>query len=1556
MKKAFKWLVALVFTPIVLFVLLTVLLYLPPVQNWAVRHVAAYASEKTGMDIAVDHVRLAFPLDLQVDGFKMIQPRTDTVMGPIIPPVKDTVADIGRLIVDVQFLPLLKRQVEINALELTDAKVNTTTFFHEARIKGHIGRLYLQSHGISLDSSFVKVNTADLQNARLDVALSDTVPPDTTPSKNFWKVQIDDLNIAKTAFTLHMPRDTMSVHASMTKAKAHDTKLDLHKGEYQVTSLDWNGGTLSYDNQADEKKKKGFDANHIAMSDVNLGIDSLYYCSPKLSLDIRKGSFKERCGLDVRELSGPVLMTDRQIALRDLKVKTPNSFVAADFRMDMNSFDDVSPGKLYARLNADVGKQDMLAFLGDMPGDFARRWPNRPLSVKGKLEGNMQHVDFKGLSVKLPTAFNLNADGWVANPTDADRLRADVRLKGRTENLDFLTAMLPKDVASTVKLPRGISIDGHVKANGPLYSADLRATEGGGSVTADGYFNTRTMDYDLTAKAKNLRLDHFLPNQGLSAFTGDIALKGHGTDFLSPKSNLIVKTSITRFQYDRWNLDRIHGDIALKNGVIHADVNSQNPLLKGRMKFDGLLSRKNVDVHLNGDITHADLYRLRIFNQPLTVAGQMNLDFSSDLNEYYKVKGFLGNPMITDKKETYVPGDMYVDAMTRRDSTYARIDCSDLHLDMEASGGYKHLMARADALTTTVRQNLKDKWIDQPALRGKLPNGRIFLTAGPKNIVSRMLQREGYAFHSLTADLNSSPVDGVNGVVALDSLVYDSIRIDNADLRLDSDDNGLKYDLYVVNGKDNPTISFRAQLSGALQEKGSSVQAKIYDADDKLGLDVGLIGTLEEGGVRFNVSSPVSTIGYKEFAVNDGNYIFVSDDRRISADMKLRADDGAGLQVYTDDDDSDALQNITVTMHQFELAELFSILPFTPSVSGILDGDYHLVQTPDNLSVSTDINIAKLVYEHSPMGDVGTQFVYIPQDDGSHYVDGIISHNGNDVGTLVGTYRNENGGYLDANFTMDQFPLSFVNGFIPNQLFGLRGNGEGTLAVQGPLSKLNFNGEVYLDESRLFSVPYGVEMRFANDPVRIVNSHLLFENFEVFANNDSPLNISGELDFSDIERMMLNIRMRAENFQLIDAKENPRSEAYGKAFVNFFGMMQGPVNALKMRGKLDILGSTDMTYVLRESALATDNQLDELVRFTDFNDSIAEVVARPPLNGFDMQLNIDIDEAARIVCALNAAHSNYIDLIGGGSLRMTYNTVNDLRLNGRYTLNSGEMKFSLPAIPLRTFNIQDGSYVEFTGDAMNPTLNITATERLKANVADGTSSGRMVDFECGVRLTKSLSNPGVEFIIDAPEDMTMQNELNTRSAEERGKLAVSMLASGMYLDGSNGGNLSVNSALASFLQTEINSITGNALRSLGLDVTAGMENSTDASGNIHTDYSFKFSKRLWNNRLRIIMGGKVTTGSDASEENGAFFDNFSMEYRLNQSETQYLKLFYQRDAYDWLEGYVGEFGAGFMWRRKLSHFQDIFRYQKDEPMRPPTPIRRDSTEVPVPITMIDEKK
>ena len=640
------------------------------------------------------------------------------------------------------------------------------------------------------------------------------------------------------------------------------------------------------------------------------------------------------------------------------------------------------------------------------------------------------------------------------------------------------------------------------------------------------------------------------------------------------------------------------------------------------------------------------------------------------------------------------------------------------------------------------------------------------------------------------------------------------------------------------------------------------------------------------------------------------------------------------------------LQDLTVSLHQINLGEVTSVLPYLPKITGKLNGDYHIMQDQnERISVASDMAVHNMTYEGSHIGNLSTELVYLQiegddeqQSAGAHAIEARLMLDEEEIGMLSGTYRNrkKGDGSIDATFEMTRMPLSIANGMVPDQIIGLEGYGEGTLTIHGTTKNPDINGEIYVDSAYLVSVPYGIRMRFDNDPVRIVGSHLLLENFGLYAYNDEPLNLMGDIDFSNTDRITIDMRMRARNLMLINSKQEAKSIAYGKAFVNFFARLQGPLEQMNMRGRLDVLGTTDMTYMLLDSPLSADNRLNELVKFTDFTDSTQTVITRPTPSGLNVDLTISLSQGAHIVCDLNAEQTNYVDLMGGGDLRMRYNS-EGINLTGRYTLSNGEMKYSLPIIPLKTFSIKEGSYVEFTGDPMNPKLNITATERIKASVTDEGGTGRSVAFNCGVVITKTLNDMGLEFIIEAPEDNDVSSQLATMSAEERGKVAVTMLTTGMYLADGNTGGFSMNSALSSFLQSEINNIAGSALKSL--DLSVGIDNTTDASGAMHTDYSFKFAKRFLNNRLRVEIGGKVSSGSNAYEggQSNSFFDNVTMEYRLNQNATQNVKIFFQQNVYDWLEGYSSMYGAGFVWRRRLDNFWDIFRFwrKEQEPTRRP---------------------
>lgn len=1693
-KKILKALIAIVLAPIVLFILLTVLLYIPPVQNWVAHGVADYATSQTGDSITVGHVSLSFPLDLEVSDFRMLHPN-DSLKN-----VTDTVADVRTLVASVQFLPLLKGKVNVDELTFKHLKANTANFIGDLRIKGNLEKLHVHSHGIMLNNDSAKIDFAEIENGWLDVALGDTVPKDTTKEKTLWKINIDKVTLSKTDFRLHLPGDSMTVHANFHSAIANNAQLLLHDNMYKVEALDWHGGDLDYDLPYKLHALKGFDSNHISASDINLGVDSFVYSKPDISVKIRAANFKEHSGLVVRDMSGGFLMDDKQLRLSDFRLKMPMTDIGGKFWMDMNAFDDVNPGHFFADLDGKIGVSDLNPFLVSVPKAYLSKLPHESLNVKGRLYGNLNYLSFRNLTLGYPSAFTINGNGYAANLTKTDKLKASARLSLTTRNMAFVKKFMPASSRKTINIPSGLNVKGFFKIDKKLVETDFAANYSGGSLKAKGFFNGADNRYNVTANARNFKIGDIVRGVKLGPLSGFISARGKGTDFPSAATSLALNTRIDKFRFGKYTLDGIKGNVRMSGGRIDARVNSHNPMVGGNIHVNGRLAKNSLDVHLSGNvsranllalgvmdkpwmvsarpnlriksnfdnyyyacgtvdnlyvgergrrgmtklvsgnhlfvdgsmrgnaieatvngdiddanlrglgvidknyfvstnakanikgnikkpylinltadantfdlverrdtatiplvsgnflahvnmkgnnvngsfdglISEADLYQLGVVDEPFKTMGSATLAFSSDMKEKYYVNGHIDDMAIIDKSGNYTTSNLGINILSTADTTHADITGGDFTLKADARGSYKTLLKAFTSLSNDLQAQIKNKEINQSALKAKLPVARLVLNTGSTNILSSILSKNGIKFKFADIDLTSSPVNGLNGTAILDSLVYNDVVADSINLALKSENGHLNYDLAILNNASN-SYPYKGYLSGTVYEKGIQAMTKVIDDHDKTALDVALQAAMEGEGINLSITSPRSILGYKEFAVNDSNYVYIGKDRRVSANMKLLADDGAGAQLYTDDEDTTSLQNITLGMHNFELGKLLTVLPFAPKISGVLDGDYHVIQTADELTVSSDMTVKNMIYDDCPMGNVGMNLVYMPQGDGTHYVDAIISQDGRDVGQLSGTYDSKDKGNLDASLSLDKFPLDYINGFVPDRIIGLNGTGEGELSVKGPLDNLDINGEVYLDSSYLFSEPYGIQMRFADDPVTIKNSRLLFENFEMFANNDQPLDIAGYLDFHDPSNMYIDTRMRAENFKLIDSKETARSTIYGDAYVNFFGGLRGYMDNLRMGGRIEVLGNTDMTYVMRDTPLSTDDTPDDLIKFTNFNDSTPDVIVRPTIKGLQMDLSVSIDEQAHVVAALNAEHTNYIDLIGGGDLIMHYDPTNDMTLRGRYTLNSGQMKYSLDMIPLRTFNIQEGSYIEFTGEPMNPTLNITATESVKANYSSTGGNDRLVNFTAGVKLTNTLSSPTVEFIVDAPDDTEAQNDLNTKSKEEKGKIAVTLLASGMYISNGKMGNYAMSGALASFMQNQINSVTGRALSSMGLDLSANMESSADATGALHTDYTFNFSKRLWNNRLRIMMGGRVSTGSSAGEDNGAYFDNFSMEYRLNQRETQYLKLYYERQAYDWLEGDISEFGAGFMWRRKLQHFKDIFNFKSEKSNQPAAPAPR----------------
>ena len=1487
-------------TPVLLFVILMILLYIPPVQNLLRREVTAYASKATGMQIQVERIDLRFPLNLLVRGVEVIQQ-------------PDTLLSLESLNVRVQAWPLVKGKVEVDEVTLSQVAFNSANLIEGMKIKGVLGRFFLQSHGVDLSNELAVINQTELSDTHVQMLMNDTTttPKDTTASAPVnWKVDLHKLKLKNVSFSMQLPADSMRMAAHIGEAFINDAQADLKNQFYELKQFLLSGSSANYDTGA-AKPGEGFDASHIAVRDIRIGLDSLLYKGRDMNAVIREFSMNERSGLSITSLTGRAFSNDSIIRIPGIKLQTPHSEIDLSAQTYWELVNIPTTGRLSAGLNAYIGKEDVMLFAGGLPDSFKEAYPFRPLVVRAGTDGNLKQMQISRFTVDLPGAFSMKGGGILENLADSLTRSGTIGLDMITQNLNFLTALTGEAPNGTIVIPDSMNLKARVELKGPEYKANLHLKQGQGSMGVNAELNTSTEAYAADLKIDNLQLHNFLPKDSIYELSLSADAKGRGLDVMSYRALAKLNLSLDQLHYARYQLSNVHLTGALKGALVTANLTSDNALLKMTTDAEYNLAHRYPDGKVTVDVTQLDLHELGLMPQPMKRPLAFNLS-----------------------------------AEARQNRVFTHLTSGDMKLNLSARSGVNPLISQSTHFMDVLMKQIDEKALNHAELREALPTAILSFSAGKENPLAYFLATKNISYHDVSMKFGTAPDWGINGKAAVHALKMDTLQLDTIFFTVKQDTTLMKLRAGVINGPKNPQFSFATTLTGEIRDRDAELLVDYKNGKGETGVLLGVNARpLFEGhgkgnGIAFTLIPENPIVAFQRFHFNENhNWIYLHKNMRVYANVDMWDEEGMGFRVHSVPGDTVSLQNIDVEIRRIRLQEITSVLPYFPEITGLFSLEALYIQTEKDLQLSAEASVDELTYERQRIGDVALGATWLPGEQGKQYLNAYLNHDQAEVlvadGKLVPTRTGKDS--LEVNTTLEHFPLRVANVFIPDQMVTLSGDMDGNLNITGSTEQPLINGELVLDSVAVLSRQYGARFMFDNRPVQIKNNRLEFDKFAIYTTSKNPFTIDGYVDFRDMSRPMANLNMLAQNYTLLDAKRTRESLVYGKVFADFRATVKGPLDGLNMRGNVSLLGNTDVSYVLTDSPLTVQDRLGSLVTFTSFSDTTTVVRQEVPtvsLGGLDMVMMVHIDPSVRVKVDLDASNDNRIELEGGGDLSMKYTPQGDLTLTGRYTLSGGLMKYALPVIAAKEFAIDNGRYVEWTGNPMDPMLNFKATDRIRASVSEGENGGsRMVNFDVSVVVKNRLDNLSFAFDVAAPEDATVQNELTAMGAEERGKQALYIMVMKTYLGtgpigggGGGLGKLNMGSALTSVLSSQINSLMGN-LKNASLSV--GVEDHDDSeTGSKRTDYSFRYSQRLFNNRFQIVIGGKVSQGENATNDAESFIDNISLEYRLDRTGTRYIRLFYDKNYESVLEGEITETGVGIVLRKKLDKLSELFIFKK----------------------------
>lgn len=830
--------------------------------------------------------------------------------------------------------------------------------------------------------------------------------------------------------------------AHVGEATVNDVSADLKQQFYGLRSFLLTGASVNYDT-GNALPAEGFDPSHIALRDIRIGIDSVLYQGRNMNAVIREFSMNERSGLSVTSLTGRVFADSTLIRVPYFRLLTPHSEMNLTAQTYWELVNIPTTGRLTARFNALIGKQDVLLFAGGLPDAFKDAYPFRPLVVQAGTEGNLKSMQISRFKIDLPGAFSLDGGGELYNLMDSVTRSAAIDLKMRTGNLNFLTALADMKPGAPLVIPDSMLLDARLGMEGPEYDARLQLKEKEGRLNLTANLNTNTEVYSADLKIEDLQVNHFLPHDSIYELTTSLSARGRGLDFTSYRSVATVNASVEKLHYADYRISGIELSGAVKNAVATAQLTSDNALLKMKADAEYHLAHRYPDGKVELDVTSLDTEKL----VGISLGKEKVLAFQ-----------FTGE--------------------VRKERVFTHLTSGDLKLNLSARAGLEPLIRQSTHFADILMRQLDNKELNHAELRKALPTAIFSFSAGRNNPMAWYLATQKISYQDASVKIGCAPDWGINGKASLHALKIDTLQLDTIFLTLQQDTSRISLHGGVINGPKNPQISFKSILTGEIRDKDAELTAQYINDKGKTGLLFGvnakpLYGGRGKGnGIALTLIPEEPVIAFHKFRFEEHhNWIYLHNNMRVYANVDMQDNEGMGIRMQSLPSDTVSLQNMDVELRRIRLDELFSILPYMPDITGLLSAEAHYIQTENSLELSAEASIDELTYERQRIGDVSLGATWLPGEAGKQYVNTYLTHEGTEImvadGALYPTISGKDS--IVVNSTLEHFPLTIANVFVPDQMVTLSGDMDGDLHITGYTDTPLINGGLSLDSVSVYA-------------------------------------------------------------------------------------------------------------------------------------------------------------------------------------------------------------------------------------------------------------------------------------------------------------------------------------------------------------------------------------------------------------------------------------------------------------------------------------------------------
>jgi hypothetical protein len=806
--------------------------------------------------------------------------------------------------------------------------------------------------------------------------------------------------------------------------------------------------------------------------------------------------------------------------------------------------------------------------------------------------------------------------------------------------------------------------------------------------------------------------------------------------------------------------------------------------------------------------------------------------------------------------------------------------------------------------------------------------------------------------------------------VAIPKIIYNDMMFDSVTLSL----LGLEDSLSVRAGFNKLSIgssSLKHLLVKAAMHKGEITSGlrvgedisstKFYIKSEMAVTDDGFRVSILPEGLIFDSKQwkvpPDNFLMKKAETISSGNFSFSSEDQHISINVK---------EDWTD-----------LEFNNFNIGNLINILSYgnhKQLMHGGLDG---------KVSISTDSNtghfVADLQFNHLYLLDtlIGNLKVRADYTDDLLDLNLIVDNQKNKI-NLSGNINQKTEKY-DLKAIVDFTDLSRLERFTMGELTEMSGAVNSNFALKGSFDNPELQGLISFNDVCFNIKKLNFKTTLKNESLRFDKKGIHFDNFIITDEAQKELEVNGLILTENYTDFAFDLRVHANKFQPVNSTKNDNHRFFGSLVMDTDLKIKGDMDLPRVEANLKIDKGTNLTYVLPGSKIKLISS-EGTVNFTNpnlafdtlftketdnyFSDSI---ISR--IHGIYLSANFQLEPEASFTLFIDPVSGDYITVGGKANLNVSIDESGTQSVTGIFEVSEGFYQISFYGLVKKSFTIDPGSNIAWSGRPMDANLNITArhivrcsSTALVANESTSLSQAELnmfktrLPYEVLLHINGFLTEPKVSFNIDLSDKYLINYpivasklaKLNTPEMQsELNKQVFALLVAGTFIadnplssTGNSADNIATTAARNSvngILADQLNNISSQYIKNIDLNFgLTTYDDYSSGSGQTRTELDVQVSKKFFDERLAVEATGVFDLEGDSKKFTGQtsqhMYGEFSVTYDLTESREYKIRAF-RENAYDIFDGEVAYSGLALIFEKSFDQFRKKDKKKKSKNKR-----------------------